>query len=1299
MVYDNWTDLVANESTDNYTVVANDERSQWSFLAIHGQDLERLTTDIVTDVANANRYTRYALNIHDTTVPPDNQRLRIQAPNFDEPQCVALQQNASYTLAVHAISDVPDLPGDLGKIRIRGLDTTRQNRITEELVAAGFEVVNKSEEGNATAGERGDALDPGNIAARNRSSAGVNMELDLTFRKTLVTDPDDLSSPKSARYTELIDALAAYFATYDKYNRWEDLEAAEEEGVDYTTESISSASRWTHIAIHGGSMEYMTTSLARAVAEAEGQRYWSAVSLRAENAEDLRIASVRFDNSECVAMVGQGAYCIAYHGISDATAGTTEPVAEVNGLDAFNRDQIIEALTAAGINAVAGTSGEGSSGSNPNNIVNKTASSAGVQIVMNRALRNAFVQSGDAADEGTSPPTQLFADFVAAVASVVHEETPVAGDRPFDVGEFSTQILGQEVTLTYNRAHQQAMQEPTTGMIFISQIISDNVRLPDEMEPPPPSARSARGDIAINRVNAEGELQDVMWCRGFDHGASLGGVEMIDDSYYLWLSYDADEKPIGINAYGKKICRIEYVAEKIYDVDDPAIDEYDVFPEGSERIAPGMDFANNRVGVYRRLSGQDFYLVYDMTMFRAKDFSAPLWTTANPVPAPSVRQAWCLYQEHIYTCYGDSWGASNPPPPTGVGNTHFTILHMPTGQVIEDHIRNTEMVLENREIESMAIWDQNDEPKLMYGWSVSDTLPRRCHLRVIENRFPYRNWAELQANEDPSEYEVHLTDNGSNVSHLAIHGELQEIMTMFVAQEVAARNSHSLFAVEGKKETAPPNNNNLLRIPSTLFDHPDCVALQNSVEYAWSYHGRANDLGDPAGGVVYVGGLDSFNRQRTAQSLQQAGFNVVEGGREGGGFGDQQYPANIVNRSVSGAALMMAGYAAQPVPHALANGGGVQIEMSRALRDSFSASGNANDLSEGTTQIFEDFVGAISVIAADPTGHEEESPADKCIRYFINDYNLTQPDRGIKLMQETEWASSISPRRFDLEIPMWHGQIAMWHDPLDTMKVTFEVEIQARTQSVLRQRWNDFVSLCGTGKWVSVRLERYRGIFLMSDTEHDPADNNRPYGEYAHAQLESLSAPEYEHAALRLTTTCVFNVPVGQWRTHKLYTQSFPERGGPYRCVVAKVSSVPVYSMVIRVQGGPGGTRNLAAWSLVDRWSQTGVAWDDPIGVNLNNGEWLYCNTDNMRCYISDEETMPEPGEGWGSFVDRINGVAAWSNFRYIRNGPLMLTHKLEWNEQLQDLTHTSGVNIAMTAIDGEPVNRELVIQARAANR
>lgn len=1293
MAYANWAALVAAESTANYSVTKDDQRSQWSALAIHGDQLERLTTDIVTDVANANRYTWYSLNLHDTTVPADNQRMRIQAPNFDEPQCRALQANASYTIGVHAISDVAELPGDLGKIRVCGLDTARQNRLIEELTDAGFQVVNKSEEGNATAGQRGDALDPNNIAARNRTAKGVNIELDLTFRKTLVTDPDDLSSPKSELYTTLVDTLAGYFGTYDKYHRWEDLAAVEVEGTTYTTETISSGSAWAHIAPHGGSTQWMTQSMAKAVAEAETQRYWALISLRgSDTARDLFIGDTRFDNPDCVTQVGQSTYCINYRGVSDATSGSTEPLAQVSGLDTYNRDRIINALTAAGFSAVATTSGN-----DPASITNRTSSNKGVQINMNRALRNSFLASGNAADEGSSETTQAFTDFFTAIAAVVHEAEQSSSDRPFDVGEFSTQILTKEVTLTYNRAHQQACQDPTTGEVFISQIISDNVQLPDEDTAPPAGARSARGDICINRVGTDGNVISKMWCRGFDHGASLGGVESDGDgNFFLWLATDATVQAIGINAYGKKICRIQYEADKIFDSGDPDIDIYDVIPAGSERLAPSMDFANNRVGVYRRQAGVDSYAVYDMTAFRNKDFSAPMWTVNN-VATPAVRQAWCLFGEYIYTIYGDSWSTSNPKPPAGVGNTHMTIIYMPTGQLIEDHIRNTEMVLENREPESLNIWDQNDDPRLMYGWSVSDTLPRRCHLRTIANRWPYRSWQEVVANEEEDSYETHLTVRGSNVSHLAIHGDLQELMTISIAEAAAEKNNQDFFAVEGKKGTEAPDNNNLLRIPSTLFDHPDCLNLQNTVEYSWSYHGRANDLGDPDDGVVYVGGLDTYNRQRTAQSLQRKGFNVVDGGREGGGLGDQRFPANIVNRSVAGAFMMASGL--QDAPSALVNGGGVQIEVSRALRDRMSASGSAADLSEGTTEVFNDFIDAIGVIADDPTGTETEAPSDRCVRYFINDYNLTQPDRGIKLMQGTEWASAISPRRFDLEIPMWHGQVAMWHDPIDTMKVTFEVEIQARSQSVLRQRYNDFVSLCGTGKWIPVRLERYRGIFLMSDTEHDPADNNRPYGEYANAQLESLSAPEYEHAAMRLTTTCVFNVPVGQWRSHKIYTQAFPERGGPYRCVVAKVSSVPVYSMVIRVQGGPGGNRNLAFWSLVDRWSQTGVAWDDPVGVNLNNGEWLYCNTDNMRCYISNVQSMPEPGESWGSFIDRINGVAAWSNFRYIRNGPLMLTHKLEWNEEAQDLTHTSGVNIAMTAIDGDPVNRELVIQARAANR
>jgi phage replication-related protein YjqB (UPF0714/DUF867 family) len=1296
MAYTSWAALVAAESTANYAIEINDQRSQWSAIAIHGDRLERLTADIARDVAAANRYSFYALNIHDTTVPANQQRLRISAPNFDEPQCLALQSNALYSMSIHAISDVAELPEDLGKIRVRGLDPTRQTRITEVLTAAGFSVVNKSEEGNPVGGERGDALDINNIVNKTRTARGTNIELDLTFRRTLVTDPDDLDSPKSALYTTFIDALADYLATYDKYNNWADLSANEVDGVDYETESISSASRWAHIAVHGGGIELMTASVAKAVAENETQKYWAFKGIKASNVDDLYMTATRFDNPDCVAMVSQSSYCVSYHGMTDDTAGTTTPTAFVGGLDTYNRDRVIAALNAKGIAAVLATKGEVNS-ENVNNIVNKTQSGRGVQIEMNRALRDSFLVSGNAADEGTSATTQTFTDFVDAVSSVVHEEAITSGDRPFDVGEFSTQVLGKEVTLTYNRTHQQAIQESTTGYMFFTQIISDGVVLPDESGPLPSMARDARGDICINKVDPSGNLVSKMWCRGFDHGASLGGVE-VDGSgdYFLWLATDAAERPIGTNAYGVKICRIAYVEDKIYDKGDSDIDIYDVFPEGSERLAPSMDFANNRVGVYRRQNGIDSYRVYGMTEFRNKDFADPIWVMDN-VAAPVVRQAWCLFGEYIYTIYGEAWSESNPKPPLGVGNTHFTIIHMPTAKLIEDHIRNTELALEKREPESVNIWNQlSGSPQLMYGWSVSDTNPRRCHMRVIGNRWPYRNWQELTDNEDPANYQVHEVLRGSNVSHLAIHGDLQELMTMALAQGTADLNGHEYFAVEGKKGTAFPDNNNLLRIPSTLFDHPNCVSLQNSVEYSWSYHGRANDLGDPADGIVYVGGLDTPNRQRTLKALTDRGFNAVDGGREGGGFGDQQYPANIVNRSVSGAFMAAAGMT--EISPLLANGGGVQLELSRALRDRMSATGDASDMSEGTTEVFTDFIGAVAQVAADPSGEEEETSEERCIRYFINNYNLNQSQYGIKLMQGTEWASSISPRRFDLEIPMWHGQIPMWHDPLDTMKVTFEVEIKASTQSVLRQRYNDFVSLCGAGKWIPVLLERYRGIYLMSDTEHDPADNNKPYGEYAYAQLESLSAPEYDHPGMRLTTTVVFNVPVGQWRSHKVYTQTY-NGPGSYKSVVAKVSSVPVYSHIIRVKGGPGGDRNIEAFTVVDQWSQTGVAWNDPTGINLDYDEWLYCNTENMRAYISKVESMPNPGESWSEFIERIDGLAAWSNFRYIRNGPLMLTHKLEWNEAAQALTHTSGVDITMTAIDGGSVAREMLIQARAANR
>jgi phage replication-related protein YjqB (UPF0714/DUF867 family) len=539
----------------------------------------------------------------------------------------------------------------------------------------------------------------------------------------------------------------------------------------------------------------------------------------------------------------------------------------------------------------------------------------------------------------------------------------------------------------------------------------------------------------------------------------------------------------------------------------------------------------------------------------------------------------------------------------------------------------------------------------------------------------HQSWASFAANEQEGrDYDLEYVRNPeSNVAHIAIHGGATECVTTALAEQAAAGKGQNFYSMVPSGQRFPQR----LRIPSTIFAEPTCVEMQDAVFFTFSYHGHADREGDPAGGRVRVGGMDFQYRDEVISELKAKGFDAVIGGVEWTASSiDHDSPDNITNENQ------------QP--------GGVQLELNRTLRDRMSKSGNACDLSQGTTQVFTDFVSAIKSIANKPDAPERENADQKCIRYFINDFNLDQPRLGYKLLKGTEYAPSISPRLFNLPIPSWHGQVPMWHDPIDTMKVTFEIQITGRHASDLRQKWDDFVGLCGVGKFVPVRLERYRGIYLTTDTEYDPHDRNKSLGEYANARLESLSTPEFEAGNKQLTATAVFDVPVGVWRSHKLYYQYFTD-GDAQRCVVAKVSSAPVYAITIRAETHP----DLDTWSVVDSQSQTGVAWGLPAGTTLKGNQYIYADTNLMRAYVSPERTWPQSGETFGDFIARIDGRAVWSDFRYIRNGPLNLTCKVAWREGDDGefgLHHTSGISIATIDKDGKTLNGlEVGVMARAA--
>ncbi|MFE3144751.1 poly-gamma-glutamate hydrolase family protein [Streptomyces scopuliridis] len=177
----------------------------------------------------------------------------------------------------------------------------------------------------------------------------------------------------------------------------------------------------------------------------------------------------------------------------------------------------------------------------------------------------------------------------------------------------------------------------------------------------------------------------------------------------------------------------------------------------------------------------------------------------------------------------------------------------------------------------------------------------------------YPNWAALAAVEvEGTDYRIDVRRTPSRVSHIAIHGGSIEPGSSEVANDVASLTGQQYYNMEALPGEAPAAR---LHVTSTHFDEPRCLTVQSAVMRTVSYHGLSG-----TDAVTHMGGRDEDLLRRIGLALEGAGF-LVEWGTADEVNGDS--PANIANRNRSGA--------------------GVQLEMTRGLRNSFFPGGQAGD--------------------------------------------------------------------------------------------------------------------------------------------------------------------------------------------------------------------------------------------------------------------------------------------------------------------------------------------------------------------
>jgi phage replication-related protein YjqB (UPF0714/DUF867 family) len=173
---------------------------------------------------------------------------------------------------------------------------------------------------------------------------------------------------------------------------------------------------------------------------------------------------------------------------------------------------------------------------------------------------------------------------------------------------------------------------------------------------------------------------------------------------------------------------------------------------------------------------------------------------------------------------------------------------------------------------------------------------------------PYDSFDELKNQEvEGRDYQIKFQSWNERVLIMAPHGGKIEPMTSEIAEAIAGQD-YSFYSFEGLKA----DGNGVLHIESHLFDEPRALQAVKKADIVLTVHGQLNHKEE----FVMVGGLDVSLRSEIKRQLEASGFQTRPPTEGLQGID----PENICNCGRWK--------------------GGVQLEISRKVRDSLRADRN-----------------------------------------------------------------------------------------------------------------------------------------------------------------------------------------------------------------------------------------------------------------------------------------------------------------------------------------------------------------------
>ncbi|PTI79526.1 hypothetical protein BU064_05055 [Staphylococcus succinus] len=203
----------------------------------------------------------------------------------------------------------------------------------------------------------------------------------------------------------------------DTYASMSELMENTEEGSDWIISTDETYSANIIAAIHGGNIEAGTTELSKIIAEDGNYNYYSFEGIRSVNNSELHVTSTHYDEPIIENMQAQMSNSVMIHG-----AGGNEPAVYLGGSDDALRAAIKEQLERRNFNVAATPSYL--QGTSSQNIANRNAKGAGVQLELTTALRQSFFINGNLSSYSRNDPSnwsdQMYA-FASAIDSALQE--------------------------------------------------------------------------------------------------------------------------------------------------------------------------------------------------------------------------------------------------------------------------------------------------------------------------------------------------------------------------------------------------------------------------------------------------------------------------------------------------------------------------------------------------------------------------------------------------------------------------------------------------------------------------------------------------------------------------------------------------------------------------------------------------------------------------------------------------------------------------------------------------------------